>query len=176
MENLNMSEVTTSDYMFNGCEKLASITLPNTIKVIGSSMFNKCSSLTSIDIPASVDSIEEYAFFGCSKQEQVIVRFNKPLKIDVSTFPYRKKAYLYVPAGCMEAFKAAQYWKDFKGIYALGDVNHDGQITISDVMLIVDYILGEKPNGFYLDCADVNKDNMISVADVQIVVKLVVGN
>ncbi len=176
MENLNMSEVTTSGYMFNGCEKLASITLPNTIKVIGYYMFGKCSSLTSIDIPASVDSIGKYAFSGCSKQEQVIVRFNKPLKIDVSTFPYRKNAYLYVPAGCMEAFKAAQYWKDFKGIYALGDVNHDGQITISDVMLIVDYILGKKPNGFYFDCADVNKDNMISVADVQIVVKLVVGN
>lgn len=50
---------------FENCSKLASITLPNTIKRINDSAFSGCSGLTSIAIPASVTSIGNQVFDGC---------------------------------------------------------------------------------------------------------------
>lgn len=49
---------------FLSCEKLASVTIPTSVKTIGVSAFNG-TGLTSIDIPASVETIEEYAFRYC---------------------------------------------------------------------------------------------------------------
>lgn len=45
--------------------KIKSITIPDTIKKIGSSAFRYCSNLTSITIPDSVTSIGDYAFASC---------------------------------------------------------------------------------------------------------------
>ena len=47
----------------------------------------------------------------------------------------------------------------------IGDVNHDGRVTIADVTDLIDYLLmGE--NSFPPDNADVNRDNDINIADV----------
>ena len=50
------------DYAFSGCSGLTSITIPNSVTVIGWEAFCGCSSLTSITIPNSVISIEYGAF------------------------------------------------------------------------------------------------------------------
>ncbi len=50
---------------FEGCENLASITLPNSLSCIGSRAFYGCKNLTSPHIPENVGVIEEYAFYGC---------------------------------------------------------------------------------------------------------------
>ena len=56
-----------SDYSLeNSCTKIQSVTLPNTLKIIGDYAFYGCSSLTNITIPDSVTSIGYYAFDGCS--------------------------------------------------------------------------------------------------------------
>ena len=52
---------------FYGCSNLTSIIVPNGVTTIGSHAFSNCSSLTSIVIPDSVNSIEDYAFSGCSR-------------------------------------------------------------------------------------------------------------
>jgi hypothetical protein len=49
---------------FSYCEKLTSITLPNTIAVIPADAF-RYSGLTSITIPENVTSIGDEAFFSC---------------------------------------------------------------------------------------------------------------
>ena len=46
------------------------------------------------------------------------------------------------------------------------DVNGDGEISVSDIMGIVNYVLGVEQNVFILENADVNGDGDISVADV----------
>ena len=53
---------------------------------------------------------------------------------------------------------------DFGGL--IGDVNGDGEISVSDIMGIVNYVLGVEQNVFILENADVNGDGDISVADV----------
>ena len=57
--------------MFINCEKLESVTLPNTLTSMDSAMFNNCSSLRDITIPDSVTSIGEWVFNGCSSLTKI---------------------------------------------------------------------------------------------------------
>lgn len=54
-------------YAFDGCSSLESINLPSGISAIGNYTFQNCSSLVSIDIPSNVTWIGQYAFYGCYK-------------------------------------------------------------------------------------------------------------
>lgn len=56
---------------FRGCNKLRSVSLPNTIKEIYSSAFSGCTALDSIIIPNSVTSIGDGAFSGCQNLKYV---------------------------------------------------------------------------------------------------------
>ncbi|MBO4851253.1 MAG: Ig-like domain-containing protein [Prevotella sp.] len=59
--------------------------------------------------------------------------------------------------------------------WLMGDVNHDGQVTTTDISLLVEYILGNNPSIFFIDQADINDDNVISVSDVTSVVDIVLA-
>lgn len=50
---------------FAGCNKLSSVSIPNSVTSIGDRAFDGCKSLTSIVIPNSVTSIGSCAFVGC---------------------------------------------------------------------------------------------------------------
>ena len=56
----------------------------------------------------------------------------------------------------------------------IGDLNNDGGITISDVTLLVNIILGQTTE-YDAAIADVNGDGSISVADVTTLVNLILG-
>ena len=65
---IEIKEGTTgiADYAFQSCKGLTSITIPNSVMIIGSSAFSGCSGLTSINIPNSVTEISSEAFSWCS--------------------------------------------------------------------------------------------------------------
>lgn len=58
---------------------------------------------------------------------------------------------------------------------ASGDVNHDGCVSISDVILIVESVLGNTPSNFYTEDADLNGDGIININDVINVVNIILG-
>ena len=47
-----------------------------------------------------------------------------------------------------------------------GDVNDDNYVTISDVTLLIDYLLGNPVESFNADNADTNRDGNINITDV----------
>ena len=52
---------------FRGCNRLASIIIPNNVISIGNDAFRECSSLTSISIPDGVTSISSQTFYLCNE-------------------------------------------------------------------------------------------------------------
>ena len=57
-----------------------------------------------------------------------------------------------------------------------GDLNNDGYRTVVDVMIIVDYILGDVHEDFDFDKANMNADDTISVVDAMILVDIILGS
>ena len=64
---------------FELCEKLKSVTLPNSLSVIGFESFRGCKNLENISIPSSVNKVDSYAFEGC--EGLVSVTFKEGVKI-----------------------------------------------------------------------------------------------
>ena len=58
---------------FEGCSKLVSVTIPESVTEIGEKAFYECSKLVSVTIPESVTKIGDYAFYESGLQ---IVNFN----------------------------------------------------------------------------------------------------
>lgn len=57
----------------------------------------------------------------------------------------------------------------------MGDVDGNGQINVTDVVMIIDHILGKKPANFNAGAADLNNDNDINVTDVVMVIDHILG-
>ena len=56
-----------------------------------------------------------------------------------------------------------------------GDVNGDGRRNVSDIMLIVNYILGQANEDFNTIVADLNNDGNVNVSDIMILVNIILG-
>ena len=90
------------------------------------------------------------------------------------TFLYRVKA-LYIDG-------TESDWSNIEEVtlfqnghgFDLGDVNHDGSVTIKDVTNLIDYLLGS--GEVCMICADVNADGTVSIKDVTDLIDMLLGN
>ena len=57
--------------------------------------------------------------------------------------------------------------------YPLGDVNHDGDVNVSDVMMTVSVVLGQPVDNFHEENANVNGDDQLNISDIMCIVDIV---
>jgi hypothetical protein len=58
--------------------------------------------------------------------------------------------------------------------YQLGDVDHDGKVTITDVTVLIDYLLGSQEDACLI-CADVDLDGKVTITDVTELIDMLLG-
>ena len=104
------------NYAFSNCSSLTSITIPSSVTSIRSNAFRYCSLLPSIVIPSSVTSIgaDGVVFWECRSLKSVTVEATTPPTLGTNVFyGTHTNLVIYVPAGSVETYKAANNWSNY---------------------------------------------------------------
>ncbi|MGN0210600.1 MAG: leucine-rich repeat domain-containing protein [Muribaculaceae bacterium] len=100
---------------FYGCSSLTSIVLPKTLSVIPEYAFADCTRL--LDVTLSSREIKMGAFSGCKSVSSIVIETPTP---PAASFAWDNAIFdtasLYVPAGCINAFKSEYPWNQFANI------------------------------------------------------------
>ncbi len=76
-----------------------------------------------------------------------------------------------IPAGGFQVYVKGEPESPFLN----GDVNGDGEVSIADVNVVIDILLGFVSSEPYEGRADVNNDKEISIADVNVLIDILLG-
>ena len=102
---------------FEYCSSLTSVILPEELTTIEIEAFHGCSSLSTITLPEGLTSIREYAFENCTSLTTVTCLATAPPELSDDIFSGCKAlTAIYVPAGSVEAYRAATGWSDYADI------------------------------------------------------------
>ena len=105
-----------NDSSFGYNYNLSSITLPSTLQTIERWVFSDNRKLKTITIPENVQSIGESAFELCGLLEEVLMKSVSPPALGANAFRSTNESLnIKVPAGGVEAYKAADGWKAYSG-------------------------------------------------------------
>lgn len=115
------SVTTIEDDAFYECTNTAEITLEEGVKSIGESAFWGSKYLNTITIPASVTSIGKYAFWGYNSVASIKCLSTTPPTISETTFNVYSTSRIYVPEGCINAYKShsgwSKYWSEYGAVF-----------------------------------------------------------
>ena len=112
---------------------LTEFTIGSGVTYIGNSAFAACSNLTSIVIPESVIEIDDVAFAYCSALQRIEVNAINPPVIYEATFEEVDKTIeVLVPRKSVDAYKAADYWKEFTNFKENNGIDNttNGEVNI----------------------------------------------
>lgn len=170
-------------YTFSKCKVLEKVTLPSALTTINGSAFYGCESMKAIEIPESVTSIGEEAFIHCVNLDSVKI-LNAECEIFDSADTIADNAVIYgIPGSTAEAY-AKEYGRIFVSLDNegfLGDVDHDGAVSIADAGEVLSYyakeaagmeaIFGanEEEHKKTSALADVNSDGEITIQDASLI-------
>lgn len=122
--------LTIDNYAFAGIV-VTEMTIPNSVQTIDRSVF-QYSALKSIVLGSGLLSMGDECFYECPDLTSVTLNATVPPAIASTTFPddVKGNVTLTVPAGCVDAYKAAPGWSGFKA-YAEPSVTED--VTVDGI-------------------------------------------
>lgn len=154
--------------LFQNCTSLKSVTVKSEIPYVVSQMFTGCTSLKEFTVPDSATIIASFAFADCTSLEKVVIP-DSVTKIATNSFKNCKNLTIYGNNGSYAQQYASTNNIPFEVINKklMGDVNLDGELTISDVTLFQRYLadviaLGQEPR----ELLDYNADGKVNINDV----------
>ena len=172
------SVTTIKNNAFWLCLNLREAVIPNSVTTVGSMAFRNCTEMTRVVIGKNVTSIGSTSFVYCPNITEVTCLAEVPptLTESGSNTTFAAEAYqnavLRVPFASYDAYYNNVNWGRFNtivskqdvGLVTAGDVNGDGNVSISDVTALIDLLL----SGGAIDnpAADVNGDSNVSISDV----------
>ena len=108
-------ETEISENEFYGCTGLTTVELGDGIETIGNYAFSGCSALDSFSFGYSVTAIGEEAFSDCTAMTRLQSRAEVPPLCGNQALDDINKwtCELFVPAKSLDAYKAAEQWKEF---------------------------------------------------------------
>lgn len=106
--------------------ELTSYTLPNNVTSIAVVLYSEI--LESITIPESVRSIGSAAFYNCYNMTVVYCNVVTPPTLATYTFP-EKTTTIYVPAQSVTAYKSASYWSDYADAIVAYDFENNKEVN-----------------------------------------------
>ena len=134
---------TISDYAFNSCSDLTSITISNSVETIGDYAFCQCEGLIFVTIGSSVQTIGSSAFSDCYNLTEIVNLRTIPQTIDADVFDGVDKTActLKVPVASVDLYEAADVWNDFDIILSCSytitaSAGNNGFITPSGVITL----------------------------------------
>jgi hypothetical protein len=131
---------------------LKTLNLTDGVTEVPESAFEGCSELATVTLPSGLKSIGNAAFRNCTRMGDLYAKMVKPFAIDASVFSgVQQHGYcdLHVPQGSKVRYSAMEVWKEFTIITEdagsgskRGDVNEDGEVTIADVVAVLNIMAG----------------------------------
>lgn len=116
-------ELEIMGYDFEGtfCDNpylIGTLTLPKNVTRITKDCFKNCPGITGLIIPANVDLIDIGAFEGCSGIASIVCDGTEPPVLGERAFygVNKDNFTVEVPKGCVDKYKEAEGWKEFKRI------------------------------------------------------------
>lgn len=178
-DNCNAIVRTTSNTLMTGC---MNTTIPNSVTSIGQGAFVSGSGMTMLVIPGSVTTIGGYAFVECTNLEMVECLGTVPPSVtggDIFSEETYNNAMLIVPHGSEDAYFLAICWNQFNiegwNYAGPGDVNADGQLNITDVTVLIDYLLSGNSSDVSMLGADVDCNGQVNIADVTALIDMLLS-
>ena len=116
--NCNAIIETASNTLISGCKNTI---IPISVTSIGENAFQYCFGLESVTIPCDVTSIGNMAFFNCYQLTDIYCSAENVPTTGYGAFDgiNGNNVTLHVPAGSVEAYKAAAPWSGFNKVVAL---------------------------------------------------------
>ena len=100
-------------YYFNE-SGIESIILPENLTYITNYVFEGCSTLISITLPISLRRVGSRAFYNCPSLKNVYLKGSTPPYLDFGTpFGYTSDLKFYVPSESVETYKTSESWSSF---------------------------------------------------------------
>ena len=101
-------------YAFSYCTRLTSVTIPDSVTSIGIYAFYNCSSMTNATIGNSVTLIEQFAFGDCKSLTTIYCKPTSPPAINSTIFKNNASGRkIYVPRNSVSKYKSAEYWSSY---------------------------------------------------------------